>query len=373
MAVIIGGSLYTWWLAAQADRQMREDLLTQARLVAAAINLESVRSLSGNDSDLSSPDYQQLKKQFMSVHAAHPSCRFVYLMGRKADGTLYFVVDSEPVGSEDYSPPGQVYEEVSEAFTRAFDTKTVLTEGPVSDHWGTWISAHVPLTDPRTNKLIAMLGMDFDAHRWNWDVAANSALSAVLMLLLMVMIVLIAVLRRRSVSIMLNEQKYRYLFEGAAGGIAIVRSEKIEFANPALARMVGYPIETITSVPFLTLVHPEDQSLIQDRYSRRMRGETVETGYDFRIIAADGSDRWLNINSQMINWEGEPANLCFLTDITDRKLTEEKLTAMYEETNRMNRLMVGREDRLLELKREVNKLSMQLNQGIVYKSVEDLV
>jgi len=370
-AILIFGGLLFWWLTVRADREMREDLLARTRLVAGAVNLELVRSLTGTGADLASPDYVRLKEQLAAVRAAETNYRFVYLMGRRADGALFFFVDSEPVNSEDYSPPGQVYEEVSEKFLRAFDTKTAFTEGPVTDHWGTWISAHVPLTDLQTNDLIAMLGMDFDAHGWKWEVAAHSALPAGLMLLLLATIILIAVLRERTVSLQLNEQKYRYLFEGAAGGIAVLRGEKIELANPALALIAGHPIEKILSVPFISLLHPDDQMMVQDRHRRRMQGETVETGYDFRVIAADGSVKWVNSSSQLILWEGALANLSFLTDITDRKQTEEKLASMYEETIRMNRLMHGREDRLLELKKEVNKLSQQLNQGIIYKSMED--
>ncbi|MDP3436630.1 MAG: PAS domain S-box protein, partial [Bacteroidales bacterium] len=147
--------------------------------------------------------------------------------------------------------------------------------------------------------------------------------------------------------------------------------DKIEFANPALSRITGHPARKLLSVPFITLIHPEDQKMVLDNYSRRMKGQQIETDYDFRVIADDGSVIWVNINAQMINWDGNPANLCFFTNITDRKHSEEKLAALYEETIRMNRLMQGREDRLIELKKEVNKLSLELNQKIIYKSVED--
>ena len=43
------------------------------------------------------------------------------VLGRRADGSVFFFVDSEPVGSEDESPAGQVYGEISNEDRRAFD------------------------------------------------------------------------------------------------------------------------------------------------------------------------------------------------------------------------------------------------------------
>lgn len=60
-------------------------------------------------------------------------------------------------------------------------------------------------------------------------------------------------------------------------------------------------------------------------------------------------------------------------DITKRKQADEQLAALYYETNRINKLMRGRENRILELKTEVNKLARQLNMGVIYKSVEDML
>jgi len=187
-SILIAGVLCTWWLAGRADREMREDLLRQARLVAGAVNPDRVRALTGTEADLESPVYLRLKDQFGAIRAANPQCRFVYLVGRKADGTVFFFVDSEPVGSADESPAGQVYGEAPEAHHRVFHTRAAAVEGPVSDRWGTWVSARVPLTDPQTAELLAVLSMDIDARVWNRNVAARSAIPAGLILVLIVIV-----------------------------------------------------------------------------------------------------------------------------------------------------------------------------------------
>ena len=187
-AILIAGVLCTGWLAGRADYDLREDLLRQARLVAGAVNPDRVRTLTGTEADLESPEYLRLKEQLGAVRAANPQCRFVCLMGRKADGVVFFFVNSEPVGSEGESPAGQIYEEAPQGYRRVFDTRVAAVKGPVSDRWGTWVSGLVPLTDPRTGKLLAVLSVEIDAREWNWDVAVRTALPVGLVLALIAIV-----------------------------------------------------------------------------------------------------------------------------------------------------------------------------------------
>ena len=190
VAILVSGALGAWWLAVRADRGMREDLLRKAQLVAQAVDVHGLRSLSGTEADLEHPEYLRLKQHLETVRGITPKCRFIYLTGRKPDGTVFFFADSEPMGSEDESPPGQVYEEVSEAYRGAFDTGATV-EGPLADRWGTWVSAVVPLTAPTTGEIAAVLGMDVDARTWRWDVATRSLVPVGLAMLALIAIVLI--------------------------------------------------------------------------------------------------------------------------------------------------------------------------------------
>ena len=121
--------------ARRAERLLRADLLLQARLVAQAVDLNAVRALAGTEADLASPDYWRLKQQLMSIVQANPKCKWFYLMGRKADGTVFFFVDSEAPDVEDASPPGQLYEEASDGCHLIFVDPTAIVEGPIPDRW----------------------------------------------------------------------------------------------------------------------------------------------------------------------------------------------------------------------------------------------
>ena len=184
LLLVVAGGLFAWWMVAQSDRELRASLLQQARTVAQAVNRDQVQALTGTAADLDRPDYQRLKEQFTGVRLTLPQCRFLYLLGRHPDGTVFFMVDSEPPTSKDYSPPGQVYAEVPAAFRRGFDSKVAAVEGPVRDRWGRWVSAVVPLLDPRTGAVLAVLGVDVDARDWKWKLASQTALPVGLVLVL---------------------------------------------------------------------------------------------------------------------------------------------------------------------------------------------
>jgi PAS domain S-box-containing protein len=191
IAVLAGGVFLAWCMAMQADRELRACLLEKTRSVAQAMNVDRVKALSGRASDVDLPEYVRLKAQLARVKEADGTCRFLYLAGRRSDGQVFFLVDNEPAGSEDESPAGQIYHEAPDGFRRAFDTETECVEGPLTDRWGTWVSGLVPLADPQTGELIALLGMDVDASAWRRDLAL-AALPSILLMIGLVTILVVA-------------------------------------------------------------------------------------------------------------------------------------------------------------------------------------
>jgi PAS domain S-box-containing protein len=122
-----------------------------------------------------------------------------------------------------------------------------------------------------------------------------------------------------------SEEKYRHLFESAGEGILIAQGERIQYANPALEKILGHSQDIITARPFISFIHPEDRSMVLERHLKRMKGEVLETDYPFRIVTAEGNEKWLQINSRVIAWDGSPASLSFVVDITERRRAGEVL------------------------------------------------
>lgn len=171
------GSFGGIWIIKHSDTQLREELLAKAQVAVGSLDISRLKTLQGNESDIASPYYLRLKEQFAQIKASTEKCHFVYLMGQRPDKKVFFFADNEPLGSEDESPAGEIYDDVSEEYLKVFKSKRPGTEGPVKDKWGNWISALVPVLDPQTGNLLAVLGMDIDASDWKLQVISRSAFS----------------------------------------------------------------------------------------------------------------------------------------------------------------------------------------------------
>ena len=122
-----------------------------------------------------------------------------------------------------------------------------------------------------------------------------------------------------------SEERYRLLVENANEVIAVAQDGMLKFVNRMAIDLTGYSEQDLTSRPFPEFVHPDDRGMVVEHYLRRLKGDVSQSRYDFRLMARDGSIKWLEIGAVLIDWEGKPATLNFFSDITERKRTEEAL------------------------------------------------
>lgn len=140
-----------------------------------------------------------------------------------------------------------------------------------------------------------------------------------------------------------KEEEYRLLFENASSGIVIAQDGIVRMVNPALGNILGYPVEEIVSRPFTDFIHPEDSEMVKQRHMARLKGEDVETEYSFRIISSDGMVKWVNLRSALINWNGKPASLNYVIDITESKIAEKQQRKLQEQLAQSQKMeSVGR-------------------------------
>jgi len=122
-----------------------------------------------------------------------------------------------------------------------------------------------------------------------------------------------------------SEKKYRLLVENASEVVLVAQDGLIRFVNRIAFDLIGYhPIELIGK-PFSAYLHPEDRETVAVRHMKRMKGEEPPPVYPFRVIDKGGESKWVEIKAVRIDWEGKPATLNFLWEITERKRAEDAL------------------------------------------------
>lgn len=120
-----------------------------------------------------------------------------------------------------------------------------------------------------------------------------------------------------------SEARYRSVIENVGVGVMVVQDGRIVFANPSVVRIAGHPLKYLQTHPFTATIHPDDVPAVVDRHQRRLRGESVEINYTFRIITADGQLRTLELSAVIIEWSQRDATLLFVVDATARMQAEE--------------------------------------------------
>lgn len=158
----------------QRDSAARSSFLTRIADRATTIDVAKIQTLRGTPSDADTQAYVSIKRALAEIQTQLPNCRFVYLLGRRPDGCVVFFADSEPSQSRACSPPGQPYYEASAQLRSIFDSGQSITEGPLSDRWGCWVSALVPIVDPQTKSIIVVLGADISVRQWYTAIISSS-------------------------------------------------------------------------------------------------------------------------------------------------------------------------------------------------------
>ena len=113
--------------------------------------------------------------------------------------------------------------------------------------------------------------------------------------------------------------------------------------------------------------------LPEDRDRAKKNNETLLTGkqpgdHEFTLLRKDGSTFPVLIYTSLILKENKPVGVRgTIVDITKRKQTEEKLKSRNKELEIFNEVTVGRELKMLELKKEINEFLEKSGEKPKYK------
>lgn len=122
-----------------------------------------------------------------------------------------------------------------------------------------------------------------------------------------------------------SEEKLRLILENAPYAVYVLSFDgKGLYVNKPAENMSGYREKELLRMSFLDLVHPEDRGALLKRREDRLAGNPTEARYTIRVLDKAGSIHWVQNQVIVLPWEGQPATLNFLQDITERKRIEEE-------------------------------------------------
>jgi PAS domain S-box-containing protein len=138
-------------------------------------------------------------------------------------------------------------------------------------------------------------------------------------------------LQKATKSLQESEARFRTLAETTTAGIIIYREGRLIYVNPACETVTGRPREELLSKDFWDIIHPEHREMVRQRGEARLRGEQVPGEYEYAVIAKNGEERWISMTAGVIEYEGKPAVIATLYDMTDRRRAAEDKARIYED------------------------------------------
>jgi PAS domain S-box-containing protein len=128
--------------------------------------------------------------------------------------------------------------------------------------------------------------------------------------------------RRTEEALRESEEKHRAVVERANEGIVILQDGIIRFTNPGLLAMTGYRTEDVEGMELSRFIPEENQALVLERYHKRMAGEELSGLFETVMLHKSGKKIPIEMNGGIIQYDGKPADLVIIRDITGRKQIE---------------------------------------------------
>ncbi len=116
---------------------------------------------------------------------------------------------------------------------------------------------------------------------------------------------------------------FKFLAENSATGTFVVQDTMLVYVNPCMAHMLGYkPEEMIGKLTLEDLVHPDDIQLAMKRMQKRLAGNIKERNIAYKAMKKDDSLLYVEVYGVLTEFEGKPAVMGTLIDVTERKSAE---------------------------------------------------
>ena len=120
--------------------------------------------------------------------------------------------------------------------------------------------------------------------------------------------------------------EFRCLVEQSLVGVYLIQDGRYRYANPKLGEILGYTQQELLALDsFIALVADEDRPAVLAAIRKWMEGERQSVRLSFGAIRKDGQPIEVEIFGSATEFEGRPAAIGTLTDITNRNRNEAQI------------------------------------------------
>ncbi|KMY66899.1 hypothetical protein AAU61_13040 [Desulfocarbo indianensis] len=135
-----------------------------------------------------------------------------------------------------------------------------------------------------------------------------------------------------------SEEKYRSLIQNMQDVVFLVQDGRIKLVSDRVERIAGYSAQELLGRDFLEIMAPEERQAVVELHRKHMAGQEATREYETVFIGKDGSRILVLATVSVIDYEGRPAVVGTLKDITEYRKSEAekaKLQAQLQHSQKM--------------------------------------
>ena len=158
-----------------------------------------------------------------------------------------------------------------------------------------------------------------------------------------------------------HEINFKTLTDNAVVGVYLIdKNLSILYVNSAAAAMLGYlPEELMGTTSFLSLIHPEEISLLTKNYRQRLNGEIPSAHYTTRGLHKTGRIVNIEVFASLLEDGGERLLAGTVIDISSRTEAEQQLIEQQLFLEKLNQTLEQRVAEEVAISREKERMIMQ--------------
>lgn len=122
-----------------------------------------------------------------------------------------------------------------------------------------------------------------------------------------------------------KEMQFKTLFNNLSEFVFVIQDNKIIHTNLNVMEQTGYN-ESLKGLELEGLVHDEDISKLKLMLDSHLINDLDNPKIQFRFKKSSGEFIWVEASAVHLLWDDKPSILMFLSDITNRRVTEDKLS-----------------------------------------------
>jgi PAS domain S-box-containing protein len=122
-----------------------------------------------------------------------------------------------------------------------------------------------------------------------------------------------------------SEEKFSELTERAKDGVVIVQDGICKSANKATSQILGYFVEEFMGKRFFEWFPSKGKEILAQRHKQRVAGEEVPASLKTKVLHKEGNIKDIEFSSSIVQFDGRPAEMGIIQDISDLKSLEESL------------------------------------------------